>query len=460
MGQPGALVASGDLATSILNSGALSGASAAAQTIPVTSFSIAAWVYWTAGTANEGNIFQNGYTTGTGYNLSVGSGAGGPGNYLGLGFPGQSWDIFGSTYSLPTHEWVFVAVTHAGSNYSLYANGALIYSITSGAQPNSPISGIAVIGTTFPGYLQEVAHYSYALSATQIQNYYLAGTTTHGVPYPGNAILADNPVAYWRFGEKSGQVAYDESGNANHGTYNGGVTLNQTGAIAASGDSDGAILLNGTSGYVSVPTSASLAITSGAFELWLKTSAAGGEYDLINKGGSNYQININGGILEYCVYGINCPGAASIAVNDGNYHHVVVNVISNLGVFYVDGVKHSSSGTAVPITPNSSPLNIGTVNPGGGQFPGTIDEVAFYNYPLSPTQIANHYNAGKGAGWWFCQSRSQLASKWNLLTGIYDGTTAQLFMNGQQECSVPTRYKQRILILNRSFTVLTPLFPE
>ena len=42
-----------------------------------------------------------------------------------------------------------------------------------------------------------------------------------------------NPVAYWRLdasGDGNGQQAWDESGN-HHGTYNGGVTLGQPGAV-------------------------------------------------------------------------------------------------------------------------------------------------------------------------------------------------------------------------------------
>jgi len=44
-------------------------------------------------------------------------------------------------------------------------------------------------------------------------------------------VLADTPLAYWRLGETTGTVAHDETGNGHDGTYIGGYTLGQTGAL-------------------------------------------------------------------------------------------------------------------------------------------------------------------------------------------------------------------------------------
>ena len=53
------------------------------------------------------------------------------------------------------------------------------------------------------------------------------------------AVLADSPLAYWRLGETSGTVAHDETGNGHDGTYVGGVTLGQPGALT--GDANTAV---------------------------------------------------------------------------------------------------------------------------------------------------------------------------------------------------------------------------
>jgi signal peptidase len=51
-------------------------------------------------------------------------------------------------------------------------------------------------------------------------------------------VLADNPASYWRLGEAGGTSMADVTG-ANPGTYTGGVTLGQPGALV--GDSDPAV---------------------------------------------------------------------------------------------------------------------------------------------------------------------------------------------------------------------------
>ncbi|HEX8789576.1 MAG TPA: hypothetical protein VF765_01395, partial [Polyangiaceae bacterium] len=62
-----------------------------------------------------------------------------------------------------------------------------------------------------------------------------AGDVVSGPPYV-LAVLEDQPVAYWRFGEASGTRAADSSGNGNDATYVGAVSLGAPGAIA--GDPD------------------------------------------------------------------------------------------------------------------------------------------------------------------------------------------------------------------------------
>jgi len=78
-----------------------------------------------------------------------------------------------------------------------------------------------------------------------------------------------------------------------------------------------------------------------------------------------------------------------------------------------------------------------TAAPTSHFFSGTLDEAAVYEYPLSATQVATHYNSGNGPGWWTCMSSNALSSSsWQLLQGVWDGTYATLYMNGQQQCQV------------------------
>jgi hypothetical protein len=90
-----------------------------------------------------------------------------------------------------------------------------------------------------------------------------------------SVVLADGPLAYWRLGEASGPVAYDASGNAMHGTYIGGVTLAQAGALE--GDADTAVCLDGVSGCMNMGWHPELSYLSNDFtiEAWYKGEGSG-----------------------------------------------------------------------------------------------------------------------------------------------------------------------------------------
>src|SRR5262245_61608327 len=71
-----------------------------------------------------------------------------------------------------------------------------------------------------------------------------------------NAVLADQPVGYWRLGEPVGSVtAADASGNGNDGTCSGGIKFEQPGLQMPGVPGDTAALFDGATGRISVPNS-------------------------------------------------------------------------------------------------------------------------------------------------------------------------------------------------------------
>ena len=80
-------------------------------------------------------------------------------------------------------------------------------------------------------------------------------------------VLADNPVAYYRFEETSGTTANDASGNSNSGAYNNGVLLGQPSAPALGN----AARFDGVNDYVSTSRTVSTDFT---LELWINTTAS------------------------------------------------------------------------------------------------------------------------------------------------------------------------------------------
>jgi hypothetical protein len=87
----------------------------------------------------------------------------------------------------------------------------------------------------------------------------------------------------------------------------------------------------------------------------------------------------------------------SAPITDGGWHYVV-------GVFdgfelklWIDGSDELALTTSAPIAPADNFL-IGSGSNGALQtLTGVVDEVAVYDYPLSPSTITAHYAAGVAA---------------------------------------------------------------
>ncbi len=217
------------------------------------------------------------------------------------------------------------------------------------------------------------------------------------------ACLATGPVAYWRLGEASGTSAADATGNGHTGTYVASPTLGVAGALT--GDSDTAVTLNGSTQYVSVPTSTALNFT-GPFTLacWLKTTAATSM--LMTKGTTSqfsYAMWINGDhharlTLWHATNELAYEGVGTAVVDDGAWHFVVaVNDGANM-LIYVDGVLGVGSTTVggyTWYTSSTAEFEIGRRADGYGPLAGSVDEPAAWNRALSAAEVLGLWSAGQ-----------------------------------------------------------------
>src|SRR5689334_12045038 len=91
-----------------------------------------------------------------------------------------------------------------------------------------------------------------------------AGTATYR-----NAVLADNPVAYWELDEVSGTTAADSAGTPQNGTYQN-CTLGQPSAFPNLGTS---VQFNGSTSRVQAAANSVFELGTGDFtvETWAKT---------------------------------------------------------------------------------------------------------------------------------------------------------------------------------------------
>jgi hypothetical protein len=256
------------------------------------------------------------------------------------------------------------------------------------------------------------------------------------------AVLAKNPVAYWRLGEATGTTALDETGNGHDGTYIGNPTFGQPGAI--NGDPNTAVQFNGTN-YVEIRDSADFSqptSTNGlTVEVWMRPDALA----FPGQTGSDTSVNpyvhwIGKGCAQQIEWAFRFyssePSQAAAArpnrisayiwsptggegagahfqgvVAIGVWLHVVAcyqpgdkNTCPPAGVLiYLDGVQKDGPneiGTlycnpcfAVQPAHGTAPLRLGTRDL-ASFFVGALDEVAIYPRVLRPDEILSNYKLG------------------------------------------------------------------
>jgi RHS repeat-associated protein len=213
-------------------------------------------------------------------------------------------------------------------------------------------------------------------------------------------------LGYWPLDETSGTTASDVASSPANGTYSGGVTLGQAGALQAS--SDDAPVFNGSTGSVSTSGAAKLQPTSSlTLEAWFKTSTSGVFQGIMfagQGGGAQLQLN-SSGQLYGAVSSVAVQSSASF--NNGAWHYVALTWNGSVESLYVDGAL------AAPATGYSNPKATTTSPTYAGQgvvigrywatqwfFHGSIDEPALYGSnsdssgALSAGVVANHYATG------------------------------------------------------------------
>ena len=217
-------------------------------------------------------------------------------------------------------------------------------------------------------------------------------TFTATATYRGSVLATTGLAGYWRLGEQSGTTAADEK-STNPGTYAGGYTLGQPGALA--GDSDSSVAFDGLSGEMSVggPALAS----SGSLEGWFNWQNG---VALMRDGTSAGGV---GWILAYDCSGSVCYRLGGTSFNTGRttasvkngWHYFVATKNGGSVAYYLDGqLVHSGSGAGSSAA--TMPWHV-MRNGNYSQFSqGQADEVAVYNAALSGATVQQHYNAGKG----------------------------------------------------------------
>lgn len=229
-----------------------------------------------------------------------------------------------------------------------------------------------------------------------------AGSGAGGSAYAA-AVLADDPVVYYRLGELTGTVINDASVNGFDGTlFSTDYTLGVAGALI--GDADTAIAFAGgaTGGWIRSPTNDTIpnAAEACTFEAWVKWSTSGNlAIGGIRSGANNdanraLEIMINGDTFGDIRARHGAVKAATTGVNyrDDVWRHIVATWDGADIRLYVNGIQKATNTTAVLGNTTNSLFEVATY--AGTEFIGSIDEAACYAGALSAARILAHYNAG------------------------------------------------------------------
>jgi RHS repeat-associated protein len=218
-----------------------------------------------------------------------------------------------------------------------------------------------------------------------------------------DVVRKDKPITHWRLGE-TGANATDASGNGHTGSYGGSRQQDQPSALV--GDSDrGAFFTE-----ANVAGSWSRPEDDFAVEAWVRPAVTH-EIDPLRGGthgtsGQRYAFapEWRGGMTAGAGVSIGANGVTVYEHGDGympavaqynapitGWTHVVVNYVSRRPFIYVNG-NLVASGEVSPRTHVYGPVVAGGHS--YGYYSGGIDEVAFYNAPLTERAIKGHYQGG------------------------------------------------------------------
>jgi hypothetical protein len=243
---------------------------------------------------------------------------------------------------------------------------------------------------------------SLILTNVQLTNsgsYSCAMTNAAGSAFTSDAVLTVNlppPCA----AVPSGLVAWWQGENSAVDLMSGAVGSIVGNTTYAPGKVGQGFSFDGSGDAITITNTAPFRLQSFSIESWVKRSSTniasqfGGNGEIMCFGAGGYGLGIadNGQVLLTAV-DVDILWSSGW-ITDMAWHHLAVTKSGSSVVFYIDGVSYP----ATPYTTTFSfttPLTIGAR--GDNQtisFLGQIDEIAFYNRPLSDVEVQTIYDAG------------------------------------------------------------------
>jgi hypothetical protein len=295
------------------------------------------------------------------------------------------------------------------------------------------------VDTAIPGSTSDTLWLTNVQTAESGNSYYVQVTGPFGAAPSGQAsltviartnsaavsntysavILADNPVAYWRLDESTGATnAVDDAGSFD-GVYSapsGILTFGYPSGIPH--DTDTGIHVT-NSAIVTIPYALELNPVTGpwSYEFWIQPTSLSGNFPapISSEANPNMGANLFGwniyqhaaNVWTWNIYNGTPNGSFTSEFTDnpivpGTWYHMVLTDDGTNMVWYSnDRFVFSTTAAAVGFiqngvngdpTVNAGPTTLAVRSDGVfGNWDGGIEDLAVYNYVLSPLQIQNHF---------------------------------------------------------------------
>lgn len=293
-----------------------------------------------------------------------------------------------------------VGVRDATNTAYIYLNGVEVSkSEITGVDPitsNTFYSGdnLGTGGDALNGKLDSIRVYNRALSDSEINALYqqrnTRQTSSRGFP-----VAAGNLVARYPF---RGGSARDDARNANYadptaydGTVNGATYESKGGQKA-----DGAFSFDGNDDYIDISSigskfDASYMDNGFSISAWWKPNGNNG--DVLGQSGlDNDNLRfIKDGTRFYIDHSGNTD-LSPLPVNIGSWNHGVITSDGTTATAYMNGIQQQSVNVGnFRTSGTNSPWTIGSRGGVGGFFDGKVEDVRFYDKPLSQSEVSKIY---------------------------------------------------------------------
>lgn len=336
------------------------------------SFTVAAWVYRDVDTGVVENVFvsMNSSASSQGYTLRISSTDKVEATFR------SSVTVSGTT-SIPTGQWVHIAVTYDGPTTTgkIYLNGALEGTnaaaiLTQNTTGAAGIGGVIHTTGAFNGKIANVSLHNAALSTAEI----------------GSLFVKGRPVAGYR------------------NLYNGGqIDAPSSATGPCIGSADGAFDFDGSNDRVIVPYNASLnPATTLTLCAWIWRDDNGADERIassaINNKGWYFGISSTDKLYIGLGDGAGVSTAATGATNvpTGQWSHVAVTYDGTTARVYLNGVLDGSGTDAYTANDNTQgPLQISASSTGASLFNGRISKLSLHNTAMSANDIGALFALGR-----------------------------------------------------------------